>query len=99
MKIPYSLGLEKMYELKSSKFKKVDYDNVYSDMLINVTFKGAAKRVKEVKFTKKGEIRPPKPKYVIKTYGTGKNESATLKEVDRLETELNIENLRTYIHI
>lgn len=69
VKIPYSLGLEKMYELKSSEFKNDDYDNVYSDMLINVTFKGAAKRVKEVKFTKKGEVRPPKPKYVIKSYG------------------------------
>ena len=98
VKIPYSLGLEKMYELKSSEFKNDDYDNVYSDMLINVTFKGAAKRVKEVKLTRKGEVRPPRPKYVIKSYGTGKNEIATLKEVDRLETELNIENLRTYIY-
>lgn len=98
VKMPYSLGLEKMYELKSSEFKKDDYGNIYSDMIINVTFKGAAKRVKETGYTKKGEAKPPKPKYIIKTYGTGKNEVATLNEVDRLEIELNIENLRTYIY-
>ena len=78
VKMPYSLGLEKMYETQSKEFKTDDYDTVYSDMLINVTFKGAAKREKMLKATKEGEIRKAKPKYVIKTYGNGKNQSATL---------------------
>lgn len=73
VKMPYSLALEKMHEIKMDEFKSDDYGTVYSDMVINVTFKGAAKKEKVLKPTKKGEIREPKPKYLIKTYGTGKN--------------------------
>jgi len=98
VKMPYSLALEKMYEIKRDEFKSDDYETVYSDMVINVTFKGAAKKEKVLKPTKNGEIREPKPKYVIKTYGTGKNQSATLKKVVRLETELNTEKLRTHMY-
>lgn len=98
VKMPYSLGLEKMYEIGSDEFKTDDYDNIYSDMVINVTFKGAAKKEKTLKPTKKGEIREPKPKYIIKTYGVGKNQSAILKKVTRLDTEINTEKLRTYMY-
>lgn len=98
VKMPYSLGLEKMYEIQASEFKKDDYDIVYSDMVINVTFKGAAKKEKELKPTKNGKIKEAKPKYIIKTYGKGKNQSAKLKKVTRLETELNTEKLRTYMY-
>lgn len=98
VKMPYSLGLEKMYETQSKEFKTDDYDTVYSDMLINVTFKGAAKREKMLKATKEGEIRKAKPKYVIKTYGNGKNQSATLERGARLETELNTKGLRKVLY-
>lgn len=98
VKMPYSLGLEKMYEIGSDEFKTDDYDNIYSDMVINVTFKGAAKKEKTLKPTKKGKIREPKPKYIIKTYGVGKNQSAVLKKVTRLDTELNTKELRTYMY-
>lgn len=97
VKMPYSLGLEKMYEIQREEFKVDDYDIVYSDMVINVIFKGAAKRKKQLKRNKKGEIKEPKPKYIIKTYGTGKNQS-TLKKVSRLETELNTEGLREHMY-
>lgn len=98
VKMPYSLALEKMYEIKSNEFKSDDYDTAYSDMVINVTFKGAAKKEKVLKPTKNGECREPKPKYIIKTYGKGKSKSATLKKVARLETELNTEKLRTHMY-
>ena len=98
VKMPYSLGIEKMYEIRKDEFKEDDYNTVYSDMVINVTFKGAAKKEKVLKSTAKGEIRKSKPKYIIKTYGEGKNQSATLRKVSRLETELNTKDLRTYIY-
>lgn len=98
VKIPYSLALEKMYEIKIDEFKSDDYDTIYSDMVINVTFKGAAKKEKILKPTKRDEIRKAKPKYLIKTYGKGKNQSAILKKVTRLETELNTEKLRTHMY-
>lgn len=98
VKMPYSLGLEKMYEIQSDEFKTDDYCNLYSDMVINVTFKGAAKTEKVLKPTKKGEVRQPKSKYIIKTYGAGKNQSATLNKVTRLDTELDTKKLRTYMY-
>lgn len=98
VKMPCSLGLEKMYDIQSDEFKTDDYGNLYSDMVINVTFKGAAKTEKVLKPTKKGEIRQPKSKYIIKTYGAGKNQSATLNKVTRLDTELNTKKLRTYMY-
>lgn len=98
VKMPYSLALEKMYEIKVDEFKSDDYDTAYSDMVINVTFKGAAKKEKVLKTTKNGGIRDPKPKYLIKTYGKGEKQSATLKKVVRLDTELNTANLRTYMY-
>ena len=98
VKMPYSLGLEKMYEIEKDEFKTDDYENLYSDMVINVTFKGAAKGEKVLKPTKKGKIREAKPKYIIKTYGTGRNQSAMLKKVTRLRTELNTKDLRTYMY-
>lgn len=98
VKMPYSLGLEKMYEIEADEIKTDDYGVCYSDMVINVTFKGAAKKEKELKPTKTGKIREAKPKYIIKSYGSGKNETATFKKVPRLETELNTEKLRTYMY-
>lgn len=98
VKMPYSLALERMYEIKVDEFKSDDYDTVYSDMVINVTFKGAAKKEKVLKATKNGGIREPKPKYLIKTYGKGKKQSAILKKVVRLDTELNTAKLRTYMY-
>lgn len=98
VKMPYSLGLEKMHEVGVDEFKADGYGNIYSDMVINVTFKGAAKIEKVLKPTKKGEIRQPKPKYIIKTYGKGRNQSATLNKVSRLETELDTKKLRTYMY-
>ena len=37
-------------------------------------------------------------KYIIKTYGSGKNKSAILKKVTRLDIELNTKDLRTYMY-
>lgn len=98
VKMPYSLGLEKMYEISPNEINTDDYGICYSDMVINVSFKGSAKKKKEAKLTKSGERREPKAKFIIKTYGSGKNETATLNKVERLETELNTEDLRTYMY-
>ena len=98
VKMPYSLGLEKMYEVNSEEVKKDDYDVMYSDMIINVTFKGAAKKEKQPTITKTGKLRKISSKYLIKTRGQGKNLSAYLKKVKRLETELNTKKLREHIY-
>ena len=98
VKIPYSLCLEKMYNVNSDEFLADDYDITYSDMVINVSFKGAAKKEKELKPRKDGTVRVPKPKYIIKKRGTGKNEFNTIKKVNRLQTELKTGDLRTYMY-
>ena len=98
VKMPYSLGLEKMYELNDTEFKTDDYGVVYSDMIINVTFKGAAKREKQPTITKTGKVRKISSKYLIKTHGQGKKLSAYLKKVKRLETELNTKDLRKHTY-
>lgn len=98
VKMPYSLGLEKMYEIKDTEFKTDDYGVVYSDMIINVTFKGAAKREKQPTVTKTGKVRKISSKYLIKTHGKGKNLKAYLKQVKRLETELNTKELRKHMY-
>lgn len=93
VKIPYSLCLEKMYELNSEEFKEDDYSIQYTDMIINVSFKGSAKREKVLKSGKQA-----KTKFIIKNYGKGKNEFGSLKKVNRLDVELKRKELREYIY-
>lgn len=93
VKIPYSLCLEKMYELNITEFKEDDYDIHYTDMIINVSFKGSAKREKVLKSGKQ-----PKAKYIIKNYGKGKNEFRSIHKVNRLKVELKRDKLREYIY-
>lgn len=93
VKIPYSLCLEKMYELNSEEFKADDYDIWYTDMIINVSFKGSAKKEKVLKSGKQ-----PKEKFIIKNYGKGKNEFGSLKKVNRLTVELKRKELREYMY-
>lgn len=93
VKIPYSLCLEKMYETSPREFMADGYGIMYSDMVINVSFKGAAKKEKVLRNDKQS-----KPKYIIKRYGSGKREFDTLKKVNRLKTELNTDGLRKYLY-
>ena len=105
VKAPYSLGLEKMYEIDIKEFKKDYFNNVYSDMIINVTFKGAAKRVAyrrkrngNYKIDINGNKVKSKPKYIIKSVGTGYRRVSWIKEVERLEIEKNKDALRQYLY-
>ncbi|MBQ6994076.1 MAG: hypothetical protein IJN64_06290 [Lachnospiraceae bacterium] len=93
VKIPYSLCLEKMYELDATEFKSDFYDIWYSDMVINVSFKGSAKKEKVLKSGKQ-----PKDKIIVKQYGKGKNEFGSLKKVKRLDVELKRDALRKYMY-
>lgn len=105
VKIPYSLGLEKMYEINSEEFKEDDYNSIYTDMVINVTFKGAAKRVAyrrvrggKYKTDSDGNKVKSKPKYIIKSVGTGYKRISWIKRVERLEIEKNKDALRQYLY-
>ena len=70
-----------------------DYDIWYTDMIINVSFRGSAKKEKVLKSGKQ-----PKAKFIIKNYGKGKNEFSSLKKVNRLAVELKRNKLREHMY-
>lgn len=105
VKIPYSLGMEKMYETNPEEFKQDDFGHVYTDMVVNVTFRGAAKRIAckrtrygKYKLDSDGNKIKSKPKYIIKSAGTGYKRKSWIKKVDRLEIEKNKDALREYLY-
>lgn len=95
--LSYSLALEKMYELNKEEFVRDDDGIVYTDAIINVTFNGSAKKVAEPKIMKNGMIKNSK-KFIPEYRGSGKNEVAALREVDKLEIELTTAQLREYLY-
>ena len=98
VKVPYSLCLEKMNEVNPNEFVEDDYKNAYTNMIINVTFKGAAKVPKVGKPKSDGTLRKITPKFIIRNAGEGRNKFWTIKKVARLEVEKNRENLRKELY-